>query len=411
MAKLEPSPVATDDGGADRTAARSRIGALEEELKSLRAANRLLETELRETTETMSANVEDRDRVIAMKGQIIQDLVHQRAEIERGIATTKERHHALFASSATEYTAKRLSMEREGEEVELQLEKFGKLQLQRTALTDELYAARADFDAVVAEQAQAMAAFEDKIKAEELGWVQELARSAEASAKKQKEIVDNVTLKFDTMQREHREMQRRMRHQALAIGRLLDENKAKLEAKTLKRVEYDSLVEENALSHKKLGRLAHAAEQASFLGFGDSTLATIDGSTFGAHFALHASVDGSLAASRQPSPPRPSPVLESPASQRASTPAARASSPARDYSASATPTAPRLPQPPRRAASQFVIKTGRQLVDPRDAEDAPPGFEQLDVWLGEALEKSAAASKSLDVFLASAPYPRNPRSE
>ena len=252
-----------------------QLAVLEETVLHLRVEHAQLVGRLAELSDTMAANIEDRDRVIGAKTQVIEDLEAQKAGIVKEREDLREGHAKAMAAVEDGERAADLEAKRQTDEILSQLELLTAYQAMKVEVTRKLGEAHANFDAASARRAADMEALEERVKADELHWVAEMTRSAEAGAKAQREMIAKVSHTYATLQREHGDMRAVVADQARELDALLAENAARARTRDARLLEYASLAEMNDLSRAKLRDMG-SLSGAGFVNFDASTIVTRD---------------------------------------------------------------------------------------------------------------------------------------
>ncbi|KAH8054977.1 hypothetical protein JL722_8393 [Aureococcus anophagefferens] len=164
-----------------------QLAVLEETVLHLRVEHAQLVRRLAELSDTMAANIEDRDRVIGAKTQVIEDLEAQKAGIVKEREDLREGHARAMAAVEDGERAADLEAKRQTDEILSQLELLTAYQAMKVEVTRKLGEAHANFDAASARRPTWRRW--RSVKADELHWVAEMTRSAEAGAKAQREMI------------------------------------------------------------------------------------------------------------------------------------------------------------------------------------------------------------------------------
>lgn len=265
------------EAAAAEEAMKRRLSALLDglltEVAGLRGENKDLTAKLDDLNDTMQANIEDRDRVIAAKSQVIEDLEAQKSGIETELGDLHASHDTSMVAVEEHEKKSELDAKKSCDEILSQLELLQKYQSQKVEVTEKLDKAHSNFDEAALKRDTDLAALEECIKKNELYWVSEMTKSADSCAKAQREMIDKVSCIFTTMQREHAHMKTQMTIQAAELGELLAKNAAHAKVHVAKQLEYSSLTEMNELSRRKLRQLG-ALSGMGFVNFDNSTILT-----------------------------------------------------------------------------------------------------------------------------------------
>ena len=358
-----------------------QLAVLEETVRGLRREHLELVGRLAELNDTMQANIEDRDRVIAAKTQVIEDLEAQKSGILREQSEMREAHARTMALIDETEKQADLDGKRQTDEILSQLELLQAYQGMKVEVTRQLEEAHSSFDAAHDRRVRDGRALEEKAKEDELYWVAEMTKSAEAGAKAQREMIDKVSHRFARMQDEHGAMRAAMASQAADLDELLAANRVHSRRHAAKLLAYASLAEMNDQSRMKLHALG-AASGAGFVNFDTSTILTansLDSSTP----ASRAGHGGLLVQQQQQQTPKPP-------SQGGPRP--HAPRPHNHQRAGGTPQYPTAETPHKGPTPPAKYFEG--------ADEPPPDFEMLDYLLEAHLEvrtkNMSAAHEAVD---------------
>ena len=142
------------------TVEMEQLAVLEETVRGLRREHLELVGRLAELNDTMQANIEDRDRVIAAKTQVIEDLEAQKSGILSEQSEMRDDHARTMALIDETEKQADLDGKRQTDEILSQLELLQAYQGMKVEVTRQLEEAHGSFDAANAQAAEGLACAE-----------------------------------------------------------------------------------------------------------------------------------------------------------------------------------------------------------------------------------------------------------